>query len=160
MLSGLAINYFLGGFNRPELMKGTMNEMTIHGMPYEGRYASDSLDNMIDWLQSQIDTTGIPGSLVIVNYLQEDLEKRGVVKQFVGLVADQGIEFKHPLDTLVLPASETIQFTIPVNPLVMPSPEKLKKMAIDEAEKNQVSLVGYSIEQYRNRKLIVSFPAK
>ena len=74
VLSGIAINYFLGGFEQLKPEHVEINDMTIFGKSYEGRYASDSLDNIITSLNNLI-KSDTSGALIIVNYLQEDLEK-------------------------------------------------------------------------------------
>ena len=158
ILSALAINYFLGGFKKVKPTYAVIDDLSIYGQAYEGRYTSDSLDNVIKFLQDQIAETDTSGSLVIVNYLQEDLEKLGVVKQFVGIIWADPPETNLGLDTLLVPTAQVIQFSVPINPLVMPSPEKLKKMAVDEATRMGRNMLGYSIEQYQNRQLVVSFP--
>ena len=48
----------------------------------------------------------------------------------------------------------------PIQPLVMPSPEKLKRMANEAAELMAGELQGYSIEQYKERFLIINYPLK
>ncbi|MEN8248585.1 MAG: hypothetical protein ABFS32_06610, partial [Bacteroidota bacterium] len=101
VLGGLAVNYMLGGFKKIKSEQVSINSMAVYGKHYEGRFASDSLDNIIELLQAQIETPDTSGSLVIVNYLQEDLEKRGIVKQFVGIIHNRPPDFNIQLDTLM-----------------------------------------------------------
>lgn len=161
VLAGVVINYSLGGFKPIEPGLISSNGVTLYGWSYEGSYASDSLDNQIKVLRNIIDDADQQGMLTVVNYIQPSLEKRGVVKQFIG------IEWLTPnysnpgdLDSLVVEPYNGIQFVIPIKPLVMPSPEKLKILATEAALKMNTELVNLSIEQYKDGALIISYPLK
>ena len=85
VLASIVINYSLGGFKQiePELI--STHSTIIYGSLYEGGHSSDSLNNLITHYQKILTESGQPGTLTIVNYIQEKLEKRGLVKQFVGI---------------------------------------------------------------------------
>jgi hypothetical protein len=157
--AALIINYVLGGFKPVDSGLITSEKMIIYGQAYEGRYNSTALDELISELRGQIENTEAEGQLIIVNYLQPELEKRGTVSQFVGIAWDAvplGISY----DSLVLEPYNGAQFRIPVKPLIMPSPEKLKGLAETMANDMNASLAGYSVEQYQDRTLIINFPFK
>ncbi len=161
VITGIVINFTLGGFEPIEPVLVSARETQLYGWPYEGYHASDSLDRQVERLREILGASNRPGTLTIVNYLQPDLEKRGVVKQFVGIAWDTAPE-QNPLglDTLTIPAYNGFQFSITLKPLVMPSPEKLKRMAREAAKTMEGQLQDISIEQYKDQTLVVNFPLK
>lgn len=161
VLAGIVINYSLGGFKQiePELI--STHSTVIYGSLYEGGHSSDSLTNLIAHYHEILAGSGQPGILTIVNYIQEKLEKRGVVKQFVGIEWETKPQsLGPPYDVLDIDPYNGFQFRIPIKPLVMPSPEKLKQLAIDAAKLMDGELQGYSLEQYKDGFLIINFPLK
>lgn len=156
-LAGLIINYSLGGFKPVEPGLISVDATTIYGRWYEGRYNSETLDELLGELRAKIAESNIPGQITIVNYLQPELEKRGTVKQFVGIIW-QAKPAEITYDSLILEAYNGAQFSIPVRPLVMPSPEKLKRLAESMAADTGTLLAGYSIEQYQDKTLVINFP--
>jgi len=161
ILAGIVINYSLGGFKPIEPGLISSSEVTLYGWSYEGSYSSDSLDNQIDALRNIIKKSHQQGVLTVVNYIQPELEKRGVVKQFIGIEGINDYDaIPNDLDSLVIEAYNGIQFVIPIKPLVMPSPEKLKTLALESASEMNTELTSFSIEQYRDKSLILNFPLK
>jgi hypothetical protein len=158
-VAALVINYALGGFKPIEPGLITTQEVTVYGRYYEGRYNSEALDELISELQTQLASSHEQGQLTIINYLQPELEKRGTVKQFVGIIWQDELA-NRSYDSLVLEPYNAAQFRIPVRPLVMPSPEKLMGLAEDLAEEMNTTLQGYSVEQYQDKTLIINFPLK
>ena len=161
VLAGIVINYSLGGFKQiePELI--STHSTVIYGSLYEGGHSSDSLTNLIAHIDKILTETGRKGTLTIVNYIQEKLEKRGMVKQFVGIEWEKNTDnLMLPLDSIIISPYNGFQFRLPIKPLVMPSPEKLKSLAREAAELMDGELQGFSIEQYRDRLLIINFPLK
>jgi hypothetical protein len=161
VLAGIVINYSLGGFKKiePELI--STHSTVIYGSLYEGGHSSDSLTNLIAQFHKILTASGQTGTLTIVNYKQEKLEKRGLVKQFVGIEWQKNVNnIKPPLDSIFISPYNGFQFRLPIKPLVMPSPEKLKKLAQEAALLNDGELQDYSIEQYHNQLLIINFPLK
>lgn len=161
IFAGVVINYSLGGFKpvEPELISS--NGITLYGWTYEGSHSSDSLGNQIETLRNIIDNSDQQGILTIVNYIRPELEKRGVVKQFIGI---EWLETKpanlNNIDSLIIEPYNGIQFVIPIKPLVMPSPEKLKSLALESAKAMDTELINLSIEQYKDKSLILNFPLK
>lgn len=161
VLAGIVINFSLGGFKKiePELI--STHTTVIYGSLYEGGHSSDSLTNLIAHFHEILTESNHSGTLTIVNYMQEKLEKRGLVKQFVGIEWEKSANNpKRPLDSLSISPYNGFQFRLPIKPLVMPSPEKLKKLAREAAQAMDAELQGYTIEQYRDRLLIINFPLK
>ncbi len=159
LLFGLVINYSLGGFEtiKPNIIS-TYNT-TIYGFLYEGSHASDSLANQVALLRKILDDGDIIGTLTIVNYIQPALEKRGVIRQFIGIETEHYLTHnRYSLDSLKINSYNGIQFRIPIRPLVMPSPEKLKKLAKEAAISMNSELASYSIEYYKDKFLITNFP--
>lgn len=158
-VAALVINYSLGGFKPIEPGLITTQKVTVYGRIYEGRYNSEALDELISELQTQLASSNKQGQLTIINYLQPELEKRGTVKQFVGIIWQDELATMS-YDSLVLEPYNAAQFRIPVRPLVMPSPEKLMGLAEDLAEEMNTTLKGYSVEQYQDKTLVINFPLK
>jgi hypothetical protein len=159
--AGVIINYSLGGFKpiTPELI--STPDITLYGWTYEGNYASDSLNSQIELLRSIIKENNNTGILTIANYMIPELEKRGVVRQFIGIewINENGFSIEN-LDSLHINSFSGIQFKIPIKPIVMPNPEKLKALAEGTAEAMNTSLQGFSLEQYKDKSLILNFPLK
>ena len=155
--AAVLINYSLGGFKpvKPQLV--SLHDTVIYGKLYEGSYNSELLSELIDQYRRELEKHQQAGQLTIVNYDQPDLEKRGMVKQFVGIIW-RGQSARSDSDSLVLPACNAVQFKIPIKPLVMPSPEKLNEMARDYSIQMETTLLGYSIEQYLGKSLIINYP--
>lgn len=161
VLAAVVLNYTLGGFTKVEPGLISVNASTIYGRIYEGRHNSQALDELIDSLNNELTSNNPTGHLAIVNYMQPELEKRGIVRQFVGIIYDD--PETHPsgtFDSLNILAYNGIQFNVPIKPLVMPSPEKFKHLALDMAKEMEAELAGFSIEQYDNQMLIINFPLK
>ena len=160
VLAGIVINFSLGGFKKiePELI--STHTTVIYGSLYEGGHSSDSLTNLIALFHKILAESTHSGTLTIVNYMQENLEKRGLVKQFVGIEWENNNNPKLPLDSLSISPYNGFQFRLPIKPLVMPSPEKLKKLTREAEQSMGAELQGYTIEQYRDRLLIINFPLK
>lgn len=156
-VTAILINYSLGGFQavEPGLISG--ENMVVYGRTYEGRYNSAALDELIDELRGELTSQENSGTLTIINYLQPELEKRGTVRQFVGIAWNQA-PASTSYDSLIINAYNGVQFAIPVKPLVMPSPEKLSSLAEEFSNKMGTTLGAFSIEQYRDNTLIVNFP--
>lgn len=161
MLAGIVINYTLGGFKQIEPQLISTHDTIIYGLLYEGGHASDSLNEQISNYRKILNESNQPGTLTIVNYIQSNLEKRGMVKQFIGIEWENNVNhLNNPLDSLNIKSYNGFQFRIPIKPLVMPSPEKLQRLANEAAELMDGELQGYSIEQYEDRLLIINFPLK
>lgn len=161
VLAGIVINYSLGGFKNIEPQLISTHNNIIYGFLYEGGHSSDSLNNQIAYYRSVLNKSNQPGTLTIINYTQLNLEKRGMVKQFIGIEWENNINHSNkPLDSLIIKPYNGFQFRIPIKPLVMPSPEKLKRLANEAAELMEGELQGHSIEQYKDRLLIINFPLK
>jgi hypothetical protein len=161
VIGAVIINYTLGGFEPVQPSLISSQTLTLYGQHYEGRYNSEALDELIANLRKRIDESENEAVLTIVNYNQEELEKRGVVKQFVGINWKAlPLENNTDLDSITIEQYNGVQFAIPIKPLVMPSPEKLKKEAEAMAESMNTELVGLSIEQYQNNSLIINYPFK
>ncbi|RLD23558.1 MAG: hypothetical protein DRI71_05040 [Bacteroidetes bacterium] len=161
ILAGVVINYSLGGFKPIEPGLISSNGITLYGWTYEGSHSSDALDSQIEALRSIIKDSDQQGILTVVNYIQPQLEKRGVVKQFIGIEWVEGNNaVPDNLDSLVIEPYNGIQFVIPIKPLVMPSPEKLKALALESAMKMDTELSDISIEQYKDKSLVLNFPLK
>ena len=161
VLAGIVINYSLGGFKQidPELI--STHNTIIYGSLYEGGHSSDSLNHQVEHYRSILNESNQPGRLTIVNYTQSNLEKRGMVKQFIGIEwENEHPELYRPIDSLAINAYNGFQFRIHIKPLVMPIPEKLKQLAIEAAELMDGELQGYSIEQYKDGSLIINYPLK
>lgn len=161
LLFGIVINYSLGGFKPIDGQLISTKQTSLYGHFYEGSHSSDSLVNQVDFLRKLLDENNIDGRLTIVNYIQPGLEKRGMVKQFIGIETTSFVlRKKFSLDTLIIKAYNGIQFRIPIKPLVMPSPEKLKKIATQAAIDMNSELAGFSIEFYADNLLITNYPFK
>ena len=161
VLAGIVINYSLGGFKNVEPQLISTHDTIIYGLLYEGGHSSDSLNNQVAHYRKILSESNQPGTLTIVNYAQLNLEKRGMVKQFIGIEWENNINRSSKLlDSLRIKPYNGFQFRIPIQPLVMPSPEKLKRMANEAAELMAGELQGYSIEQYKERFLIINYPLK
>jgi hypothetical protein len=160
-LAGIVINFSLGGFKsiEPELV--STKGVTIYGALYEGEHSSDLLSNQISYYRNLVDDSDQEGILTIINYIQPDLEKRGIIRQFIGIEwLNVGYENEGLMDSLIIEPYNGIQFRMKVTPLVMPSPEKLKQQAAEAAELMDSELLGHSIEQYMDGFLIINFPMK
>lgn len=161
ILTGLVINALLGGFDPVEPVLVSTNETILYGWPYEGGYDSDSLNNRVDNLREILSRSNAAGQLTIVNYIEPTLEKRGMVKEFIGIEwKDLPAQTAAQFDTLKLTAYNGFQFVVPIKPLVMPSPVRLKKLAEEAAKSMNSELLGYSIEQYKNNSLVINYPLK
>lgn len=161
VLAGIVINYSLGGFKSIEPALISTQGTIIYGSLYEGSHDSDSLNNQISYFRKLLTESRVPGTLTIVNYIQPGLEKRGMIRQFVGIEWENNIDNNNqPLDSLIIEPYNGFQFRIPIKPLVMPSPEKLKRLALEAAESMDGELQAYSIEQYKDRLLIINFALK
>jgi len=161
LLVGIVINFSLGGFKNIEPQLISNHNTIIYGFLYEGGHSSDSLNNQIAYYRNVLSESNQPGTLTIVNYAQLNLEKRGMVKQFIGIEWENNINRSNkPLDSLNIKTYNGFQFRIPIKPLVMPSPEKLKRLANEAAKLMEGELQGYSIEQYNDRFLIINYPLK
>lgn len=156
-IAAVIINYTLGGFEpvSPELISN--DKQVVYGRAYEGSYSSETLDYLINELRQVLANYNNEGQLVIINYIEPELEKRGTVKQFVGIIWDRQPQ-NNDYDSLLIEAYNGVQFAVRVKPLVMPSPEKLQAMAEDFAKNMESSLAGYSIEQYHDGTLIINYP--
>lgn len=156
-IAAIIINYSLGGFKTitPELISS--NQQVIYGKAYEGSYNSELLDELMLDLRGSLAGSNNQGQLVIVNYIEPELEKRGTVKQFLGIIWADEPE-NNDYDSLIIGAYNGVQFTVPVQPLVMPSPEKMQGLAEDFAMNMQSTLAGFSIEQYQDKTLVINFP--
>ena len=123
MLAGIVINYSLGGFKNVEPQLISTHDTIIYGLLYEGGHSSDSLNNQVAHYRKILSESNQPGTLTIVNYAQLNLEKRGMVKQFIGIEWENNISPSNkPLDSLKIKSYNGFQFRIPIKPLVMPSP--------------------------------------
>jgi hypothetical protein len=161
LLAGIVINYSLDGFKKIEPALVSAPATTIYGSLYEGGHSSDALETQVLQLRKILNESGQPGTLTIVNYNQSDLEKRGMIKQFLGIEWTQnGKSLGQFQDSLFIAGYNGFQFRIPIKPLVMPSPEKLKKLAKDATLAMAGELQGFSIEQYKDGFLIINFPLK
>jgi hypothetical protein len=161
IIAGVVINYSLGGFKPIEPGLISSNGVTLYGWHYEGSYSSDSINNQIETLRNIINDADREGVLTIVNYIDPDLEKRGVVQQFIGIEwIIKNDSNNNDLDSLIIQPYNGIQFNVPIKPLVMPSPEKLKNLAFEAAKEMNTELLNFSIEQYKGRSLILNFPLK
>ena len=161
MLAGIVINYSLGGFKNVEPQLISTHDTIIYGLLYEGGHSSDSINNQVSHYRKILSESNQPGTLTIVNYIQSNLEKRGMVKQFIGIEWEKIANSSNkPLDSLIIKSYNGFQFRIPIQPLVMPSPEKLKRLANEAAEIMEGELQAYNIEQYKDRFLIINFPLK
>ena len=161
MLAGIVINFALGGFKTIEPALISTQGTTIYGSLYEGGHSSDLLNTLISDYRKILKESNRAGVLTIVNYVQENLEKRGMVKQFIGIEWEPSISKSMPaMDSFNISPYNGFQFRIPIKPLVMPSPEKLKRLANEAAELMDGELQGYSIEQYKEQLLIINFPLK
>jgi hypothetical protein len=161
VLAGIIINYSLGGFKQIEPQLISTDNTMIYGLLYEGGHASDSLNNQIANYRKILSEAKQPGTITIVNYVQPNLEKRGMIKQFIGIEWENNINSSNdPLDSLIIKPYSGFQFRIPIRPLVMPSPEKMKRLANEAAELMEGDLQDYSIEQYNDGLLIINFPLK
>lgn len=158
-LAAVVINFSLGGFDAVEQGLITSDKVVIYGQEYEGRYNSKTLDELLNKFRTTLDNNQGQGRLTIVNYHQPELEQRGTVKQFVGIIWE-GRPLQNNYDSLVVEAYNGAQFRIPVKPIVMPSPEKLRDQAVEMAIEMSTSLAGYSVEQYEDKMLIINFPFK
>ena len=161
VLAGVVINYSLGGFSQiePELVstQGTI----IYGSLYEGSHSSDSLNDQVTHYRKILTESGQSGTLTIVNYIQPSFEKRGMIRQFVGIAWENNVNNTiEQLDSLIIEPYNGFQFRIPIKPLVMPSPEKLKRLSNEAAELMEKELQDYSIEQYKDHLLIINYPLK
>lgn len=160
-MAGIVINYSLGGFQKIEAELISAKGSTIYGAVYEGGHSSDLLSDQIEHYRSIIDDSNQEGTLTIVNYMQSGLEKRGIIKQFIGIEwTNESILSEESMDSLVINSYNGFQFRLRIKPLVMPSPEKLKLLATEAAELMDSELLGYSIEQYKDGYLIINFPLK
>ena len=160
LIAGLVINYKLDGFSKLEATLVTSEEYILYGQYYEGRYNDDELEALIvstrDWVQSNK-----VGELAIVNYFNGEDERRGKIKQFVGVIItdDKQQAWPEDFEILEIKANETIEVKVSIRALVMPSPEKIKNIAIDFADNNNKKLQQMSIERYNDTGfLIVHFP--
>jgi len=161
LLFAVVINYSLGGFKPIKGQLISTKQTTLYGHFYEGSHSSDSLVSQVNHLRRLINKHNINGTLTIVNYIQPEFEKRGMVKQFIGIESTSFVLSKNlSLDSLILKAYNGIQFKIPIKPLVMPSPEKLKKLALQAAIDMDSELAGFSIEYYADNLLITNYPLK
>ena len=154
--AGIIINYTLGGFKTIEPSLVSVDEAVVYGRFYEGSYKSEALSELVDELRAeQVNSNN--GILTIVNYHQEEYEKRGTIKQFVGIIwKERPASTRY--DTLVIPAYNAAQFRLQVKPLVMPSPKKLNNLAEDFAITMESTLQGISIEQYKDNTLFINYP--
>ena len=84
-MAGIVINYTLGGFKAIEPTLVSATGTTIYGLSYEGSHSSDSLNHQVEVWRKILSEANHPGTLTIVNYVYLELEKRGMVKQFVGI---------------------------------------------------------------------------
>ena len=161
VITGIVINYSLGGFKAVEPGLISKDVTILYGFNYKGSYSSDSLSTQISNLRKLLNNTERLGTLTIVNYVQSDLEKRGMVRQFIGIEWEKKLgPFEQSLDSLIIRPYNGVQFKLPIRPLVMPSPEKLKRLAKDFAESMASGLDTYTIEQYKEQYLIINFPFK
>ena len=102
-LAGIVINFSLGGFKpiEPELV--STKGVTIYGALYEGGHSSDLLSNQISYYQGLLDGSDQLGTLTIINYIQPDLEKRGVIKQYIGIEwINEGNDREELIDSLFI----------------------------------------------------------
>lgn len=161
IIAGVVINFSLGGFKPIESGLISSNGVTLYGWHYEGSYSSETIDKHIETLRDILKNTDKEGVLTIVNYIKPDLEKRGIVQQFIGIEwINKSGPNSNGLDSLVIQPYNGIQFNVPIKPLVMPSPVKLKSLAIEAAIEMDTELLNYSIEQYKDKSLILNFPLK
>ncbi len=160
VIAGVLINYILGGFDPLNAEVVEQPAMVLYGWPYEGSYKSAALDEQVEKLRQMVQQSPDSGTLTIVNYLQPELEKKGMVRQFTGIVWQQRQTGTGAMDTLQLAGGEAIRFRLKIRPLIMPTPEKLTRLAASKAAQMESTLAGYSIEQYVNDALIVTFPLK
>jgi len=86
VIAGVLINYLLGGFDPLNAEVVEQPAMVLYGWPYEGSYKSAALDEQIEKLRQMVRQSADSGTLTIVNFLQPELEKKGMVRQFTGIV--------------------------------------------------------------------------
>ena len=160
LLGALVVNTMLGGFDKVEVELVEVNGYHIYGQPFSGRYNSDELEGMIAMARKLVNDNTLEGELVIVNYVDEKSEKRGEVKQFVGVQLNDttGLVQLENFELLTIKTRQAVEARIGVRKLVMPSPEKIKKSSVAMAQENNLELMKMSIETYMGQHLIVHYP--
>jgi hypothetical protein len=162
LLGSLLVNNMLGGFDKVDVDIVEVNDYLIYGQAFAGRYNSDELENRVTRIRQLVEEGTLEGNLVIVNYIDEQKEKRGEVKQFVGvlLINPALLTPVEGLKLLTITASQAVEARIGVRKLVMPSPEKIKKKSLALARQQGLELMDISIETYQGQQLIVHYPVQ
>lgn len=158
---GLLINYTLGGFASIEPKMVDVHDYTIYGAAFEGSYKSDQLTELVEKMRVVQKGLGGKADVVIVNYLDQNKENIGLVKNFVGIRANEALpdSITKTFEKRIIKAKKALRAKVKIKPLVMPSPEKVKKKAFEMAEFEGVKLQNLSIEQYLDTGiLVVEFP--
>src|SRR5210317_594349 len=126
LIGGLVLNNLLGGFQKVEVDLIDATNYYVYGKEFAGRYNSDKLQGLIDETRTRLSENLLEGELVIINYQDERSEKRGDLKQFIGVLSTSE-NTKNEQSGLLLrkiELSQVIEARIEVVKLVMPSPEK------------------------------------
>ncbi|MCB0494863.1 MAG: hypothetical protein KDC79_01890 [Cyclobacteriaceae bacterium] len=160
VILGLLINYALGGFAAMEPKLIEVNDYTIYGEPFEGSYKSTELSELVNKMREKQKQFGEAADVVIVNYFNEDKERVGYVKNFVGLQFNASEpDSIAGLQKKIIKANKALEIKIKIKPLIMPTPEKIQDKATEMAEFDSLKLKGLSIEQYKESGvLVVEFP--
>jgi len=149
----------LGGFNEVEFTVIDEVDYQMIGIPFEGRYKSNQVQNIFYQTRELLEQGKVMGTMAII-YEQDPADHDGEMKSFTGIILEQPIqELPDGFQRKNFKANKVVQAKITAHPLVMPNPTKVKERMHNFAEEKGLILEDISLEKMLSeRELIVEIP--
>jgi len=155
LIISIVAYYLLGGFNSPHISTLSINKFELSGIPFTGRSRSEGAEKAFFEAQGQLESH--PGAyMVIVNYPSENEDE---VNYFIGIMDEDTVEREGWESKTLNGFDGVVRISFNKHNLVMPKPFRVLEIAEDYAMKNNLQLLGYSIEKYiGEREIEINFP--
>lgn len=155
------IYYYLGGFNKTEIMLEETETSIIAGYSYRGPYQEEVLQELFFQVKDAVDSGALAGTITVINY-DNEFAAGDSIKQLIGVrLARMPLQMPQQMQVDTIPAGKVVRAIIQAHPLVMPHPEDTFEKIINFARKESLELGDISIEQYVSEKqLRVDVPLK
>lgn len=126
----------------------------IAGKYYEGKYGDRQLEKIFGDMRTLLQQGDIAGELAVL-YYGDPHNETGKVKNFIGILPEQGAKIPESLEVRTYTPDHTLTIAIHSHPLVMPRPTRVRSMMEDEAEQNGYELDSIFLEKYLGNEDIV-----
>jgi len=147
--------YFLGGTNDVKYSIQPASTYNLIGKEYSGGNNSILLESIFDQTKELLDSTYPQGILVIVNDEDQYDDEYNKVWYYIGIIPNASIsQLPEGYSLRKFDSKKVVRANIEAHNLVMPKPGKVRKEAIDLAEKEGLELSRYSIEKYVSEGVI------